>query len=254
MFRRHPLWIGLLCAALLAGCSLPFWKAKEPEPPAPSPPPLELPAPDPFLVLLPQQDLHLLMEVQDHGAQPVQIAEEWLREEAEQALIATYAGVPYVRWEWNAEGLWRLDPRGGGVMLRYLPPTLTDGAVWKQQSGAETVWFHLARRAEPCPLPGGESADCWNLTVLNRRELLTFTFARGIGPVAAVAENFANRSDSFTKKLIQKGPSQLSPEQRAGLLAQLKSPGRPAAPVQTATLEEFQAARAAVQGGAAPAP
>lgn len=249
MFRGHPIWAGLLAAALLAGCAMPFRpSAREQEAPPPASIP-EAPPADPFLVLLPQQDLQLRMQVQDDGAQPIIIAEEWIREEAQQALVATYAGAPYVRWEWNGEGLWRLDPRGGGAMLRYLPPLLEDGAVWRQPSGDAIVWFHLTRQAAPCQVPGvaGDSAECWNVDVLNRGEFLRFTFARGVGPIAATAENYAQRSQSFTKKLVEVRPSKLTPEQRAAFLAQMKPAGRPAAPVQTATPEEFKAAQAAMQ-------
>lgn len=244
----HRLWAGLLCAALLAGCTVPFRSApKEEEAPPPPSPPAAAPVPEPFTILLPSQDLTMKVEVQDHGADPILIEEVWLRDEAQRALIATYAGSPYVRWEWNDEGLWRLDPKGGGAMLRYLPPTLTDGAVWKQESGDQVVWFHLYKEALDCQVPPGDSADFWHVAVLNRGEKLTFTFAPGVGPVAANAENYVKRSLSFTKKTVAMEPSKLPPEQRGGFIAQMKPPGKPAAAVQEATLDQFQAALAEVE-------
>lgn len=246
MFSRHLMWIGLLCATLLAGCTLPFRPApKEAEPPLPVSTPAIPPA-EPFRVLLPGQDLQLQVTVTDQGAQPVVILEEWIRDESQRALLTTYAGAPFVRWEWNDEGLWRLDPRGGGALLRYLPPTLEEGALWRQPSGDEAVWFHLAKQATPCKA-GTESTDCWVLEVLNRGELLTYTFARGVGPIAVKAENYAKPADSFTKQLVEVRPSQLSSEQRAEFIAKLPPSGATAAPIQTATLEQFEAARAAMQ-------
>lgn len=255
VLHLRSIGMAALLILLLAGCSLPFQKAeKEEAPPQEVDLPAPVPAGDPFLVLLPERDLQLRVSVQDHGVdEPIELDEEWLREEGQRAIIATYAGSPYVRWEWNDEGLWRLDPKGGGAMLRYLPPVLVDGSVWRQQSGEAIVWFHLGRRAEPCQVSGvpGGSVECWELTVLNRGEILLFTFARGVGPIAAEAKNHARPADSFTKQLVEVRPSRLTPEQRGAFLAKLPSTGKPAAPLQPATLEEFQAAQADIPDGLA---
>lgn len=208
---------------------------------APEPVTIPLPAPSPPIAsrVLPQSDLHMRVQVQDEGQAPYEVAEEWIREGS--ALVATYNGKPYVRWEINSDGLWRLDPKGGGALLRYLPPVLVDGTVWRQKSSDATVWFSLTRLELACDNGAGQKAECWELIMLNREESLTYWFAEAVGPVSARSRNVARQADSFVKRLISTEPGKASAEERTQLLKELVVTAV-ATPVETATNQEFQQA------------
>lgn len=239
MRKRHLVFLALILV-LTTGCSL-LKRSPPPEPEEPveaaAPPPAEAA----LAKVLPAADLHMRVRVQDEGKAPYEVKEEWVREGP--ALVATYSGSPYVRWEVNAEGLWRLDPKGGGALLRYLPPLLTDGAAWRQQSGDATVWFSLARLETACDNGAGQQVECWELTLLNRGESLTYRFAEATGPVYARSRNEARPEASFVKSLTSTGPSQLSADGRAQLLTALVVSAPPAA-VEAVTREEFEKAAA----------
>lgn len=158
-----------------------------------------------------------------------------------QRLVQTYNGVPYVTWFFNADGVWRKDPKGDTV-LRYLPRELVDGQVWKHTVATGSVWFRLTRLSG-CQPAGLAPAECWQVQVLNRGELTTFTFATGMGPAAAAADNYVKPADSFTKTLKSFGTVTVTPEQRTAVLAGGLSLEKLAgAPVQSATAADFEAA------------
>ncbi|MFZ5827085.1 MAG: hypothetical protein ACOY94_22550 [Bacillota bacterium] len=230
----------VLVLTLTTGCSL-FSRSSPQEAPSPVET-VEEPRPAaeaPLARLLPAADLHMRVRVQDEGKAPYEVEEEWVREGT--AMLATYSGNPYVRWEVNEEGLWRLDPKGGGALLRYLPPVLTDGAAWRQQSGDATVWFGLTRLESTCDNGASQKVECWELTMLNRDELLTYRFAESTGPVYARSRNEARPADSFVKSLTSTRPGRLEAGDRAKLLTALPV-SAPPAPVKAATQEEFQRA------------
>ncbi|HLN64697.1 MAG TPA: hypothetical protein VK464_24505 [Symbiobacteriaceae bacterium] len=161
----------------------------------------------------------------------------------QQRLVQTYNGVPYITWFFTADGVWRKDPRGDTV-LRYLPRDLTDGLVWKHTVPTGSVWFRLTRLSG-CQPAGQAPAECWQVQVLNRGELTTFTFATGMGPVSAAAENYAKPADSFTKTLKSFGPVTVTPVQRTDLLGRGLSLEKLAgAPVEPAAAADFEAALA----------
>ena len=100
MRSSHFVFLVLLLT-LTTGCSL-FSRSSPQE----SPPPVatveepRLAAEAPLARLLPAADLHMRVRVQDEGKAPHEVEEEWVREGP--ALVATYSGNPYVRWEINA--------------------------------------------------------------------------------------------------------------------------------------------------------
>ncbi|HYG58675.1 MAG TPA: hypothetical protein VD902_11515, partial [Symbiobacteriaceae bacterium] len=117
--------------------------------------------------LFPPSDWQVSFAIRDHGTTAdYTVVEELLRDGVR--VVATQNGSPYVTWVLNQAGLWRLDPRGGGALLRYLPAELQDGMAWKQVSGGADVWFRLNRATECAGQAAG--AKCWTVTVLNRGE------------------------------------------------------------------------------------
>jgi hypothetical protein len=162
-------------------------------------------------------------------------------------LVQTYNGVPYITWFFMPDGVRRKDPKGE-TLLRYLPPELQDDSVWKQPVASGTVWFRLTRLSG-CQPAGQAPAECWQLQVLNRGELTTFTFASGLGAVGAAAENYATPAESFTKTLKQVAAGTgVTQQQLTEVLAKGLSLDKfSTAPVQSATAAEFDAALAEVK-------
>ncbi|HYF75632.1 MAG TPA: hypothetical protein VD973_00715 [Symbiobacteriaceae bacterium] len=149
---------------------------------------------------------------------------------------------PYATWLIAEDGVWRADPKGEDVLLRYLPATLST-ASWKQRSGDADVWFLLQDSTQTCQAfswvdisPSG----CWNLTVLNRGEKLTYTFAEGVGPILVKAENWADPASSFTKRLWKPSPEPVGQARPQAL------PPTNRAPVTPATAEAFREAELAM--------
>ncbi len=242
--RLRPAALLLLAALLLTGCLRRPPQAQAPAPP-PVPPP---PPPVAATVLFPAQDWHLTFDVLDRGApQAADVTEELVREPGH--LVATYNGTPYITWIFNAEGIWRQDPKGS-VLLRYLPPQLTDGEAWKQTSGSDVVWFHLRRDPSPC----GSLTDpehCWRLTMLNRDEMTDFHFAGGLGAVRVNDENFKAPDQSYVKTLKTQRSGTLSATVRKSHLDRARPTGGIAAPVTSVDATEFEAALQALSAPAA---
>lgn len=255
---RRFLWpttLLLLALLMLSGCGGKWFGAKkeaEPEPPEvvgllPAPEPVVVAAP--VQAMLPDRDWQIRFQIADFGKEPVPVLEELIR--VENRLVATQAGNPYVTWVLNEEGLWRQDPRGGGALLRYLPPVLADPEAWKQSSGEQDVWFRLTPGAPFCDnLAVAQrqllAEECWTLTVVNRKEELTLIFAPGLGAVWAESKNHLNQSDSFVKRMDRDRPGGLSPEHREEALKKAPVPRGAPAPVVPVTLEQFaEAARLA---------
>jgi hypothetical protein len=216
-----------------------------PEKPAVEPAPVPAPAPEPTpaRTLFPQADKQVVFDLDD-GTRSTEL----LLSDGDR-VVQTYNGVVYVTWLLAPEGVLRADPKGSGFLLRYLPLKLEDGLVWKQQAKGETVWFRLSRPGR-CPesvatqAAAGGGAECWQVQVLNRRELTTFTFAAGMGPVGAVAQNALTPRESFTKVLRSFGTAPvLDAAQRKALLEKgLKPGGMTLAPVEPSTAIEFESA------------
>ncbi|HWI64761.1 MAG TPA: hypothetical protein VNT75_23275 [Symbiobacteriaceae bacterium] len=176
--------------------------------------------------LFPGADLRLVYSVTDQGQPAVAVDEDWLRDG--DRIVATYNGTPYVTWLLRSDGVWRADPGGSGVLLRYLPPELQDGTVWKQTSGGQDIWFKLTR----------ESSQ-WLLQVVNRAEVTLFRFSPAAGPYRVESINYANPSHSFVKQQLSSSPGKVEAGTRAAHLKNMPSPALQAAPVTAATLQEF---------------
>lgn len=246
----------LFLAGAIAGCG---WITQRKTGPVEEPPvdPIAAPAPAvaavAFQTLLPSRDWQVRFWVTDWGKEPEPVQEQLIPDGAR--LVATYAGVPYVSWVVDDQGLWRQDPKGGGALLRYLPPVLTGEEGWKQTSGQEQVWFYLTPGAQFCAMLAGSqqqfaAGDCWTLTVLNRGERMTLVFAPGLGPVHADVRNFKAPADSFTKRMDRDGPGALGAGDRAAALKGAKPATGEPAPVLPVTRAAFElVARQMEQGG-----
>ncbi len=259
----------LVAALALSGCSLMDWLAPGAKPKAEERAATPAPANDgsgaqgtgeagggaetakpgqpvPAASLFPAADRQVIFEVTDRGQEPYRVTEELIRDG--DRVIATYNGSPYIRWVLNDGGVWRVDPRGGGALLRYLPATLTGSETWKQTSGDAEVWFRLRETEGRCVIPGEPApAECWELTVLNRGEMTVFRFASGIGPVEALAENWADPALSFIKKALETRPGALAEETRTTYLNH-PFPAGAESPVVPVTAGDFEAAVAHMRG------
>jgi hypothetical protein len=223
----------LILAVLLTGCSAKLprllrfdFSKPEPETPPPAateaPPPPPLPELVPAASLLPAADWRITFSVRDLGQPPVEVEEDLLLDGGR--LVGLYNGMPYVTWLLREDGLWRLDPKGGGALLRYLPPILQDGEAWRQRSGSAEVWFRLRRLEPECtgwPWPG-QPEQCWELTVLNRGEKIVFTLVSGIGPVHVNAQNWETPRESFIKAITDHRASPLTEARRTEVLGHVK--------------------------------
>lgn len=161
-------------------------------------------------------------------------------------LVQTYNGAVYITWFFTPEGVLRADPKGKGqpLLLRYLPAELEDGLVWKQPVADNYAWFRL-NRMPACAVLDRQPAECWQVQLLNRGELVTFTFASGMGAVGAVAENFPTPRESFRKTLTGFRSMGDDPATAKALAAGLTLDRTAKAPLEPATAAEFDAAVAA---------
>ena len=117
-----------------------------------------------------------------------QVTQQLIREGDQVAVI--YNGNPYFSWLLDSGGVWRSDPKGSGVLLRYLPSMLAHGETWNQQSGTDTIWFRLKQLDGLCHTGDGSAKEgCWQLSVLNRGEELTYTWAPAVGPTEVRSAN-----------------------------------------------------------------
>lgn len=161
-----------------------------------------------------------------HPAQTV--TGEWVRDG--NRLIMVTAGWVAEQYLSGPEGLWAPDPANPAVLLRLLPPTLTDGVVWTQSSDGLLIWFRLQQ-----PLPGTQG---WRVTMLNRGLRYEYTFTPGVcGRELTVVGAEAAQSGL---RLNLGGPyTALSPERRAAIIA--SSPALPATkpPVTGGSLASF---------------
>lgn len=242
--RRGALVTSLLCALIMTAC------AKAPEPTAPEPPPAAAPnkpataAPGPdaapgTATLFPDRLTQLRMAVHDEAlpTRERSVLEVLFRDQ--NRVIGVYDGNPYVTWLINAGGVWRIDPKGGGALLRYLPPEFKDGQVWKQRSGDADIWFRFAR-AQDCQGANIDQSLCWQLTVLNRGERTTFHFAPGRGPVSARSEHWSEPAQSFRKIMLDHAPQDISKEQHAAWVTAAEPATGAPAPVTPVTAAEFE--------------
>lgn len=208
----------LLCSLLLlTGCASPGLPAPEPvhQPPvdqgagavepAPAPPPVT--AERAGGSLLPPADRFIFYQGRHAG--PV---EEFYVRDGDRLIGGPIGGESAVTWFITEQGVWRADPKGGGL-LRYLPPTLRENLAWKQQSGADEVWFHLQERSDCAALYGIQS-ECWQLTVLNRLEREIALFAAGEGAVHRWTENLARPEQSDTLYRDVREPSARPPREQ----------------------------------------
>lgn len=187
--------------------------------------------------LFPANDLPVAFTVRDRFAQQVVRVEEHLLRDGER-LAAVADGKVYAVWQIRPDGVWRLDPHNPTTSLRYLPATLADGLYWRQRSGDADVWFRLQERTE-C---SHNVPSCWELVVLNRGERTVFRFLRGIGPIHASADNWAEPARSFEKHKEDRPPAgPLSGAERQRLLGSVAAPPDPA-PVAEVSAEQFEEA------------
>lgn len=246
MRRGLILALVLVLAAALGGGGYWAWqgglfaKDKPAAVEAPAPQPTPAPPATKLATLFPTADKQAVYDLDDGTRSTELVLVDGSR------VVQTYNGVVYATWFLSPEaGLLRADPKGSGVLLRYLPPELKDGLVWKQAVNSETVWFRLNQQVE-CQsfLTALAPAECWQLQVLNKKELTTFTFATGLGAAGAVATNATAPAESFRKTLKSFGPApQMSAEQRKAVLDKGMAPtALPQAPVAEATVAEFEAA------------
>lgn len=238
-------------ALIMSGCAL--MGSKEPEGPAPDPEPIPVEAPVVVMAtladLLPKQDWQVVFQITDEGKAPVTVQEDLLREPEQ--LVVTQNGIPYVNWLIRKDGLWRQDPRGGGALLRYLPPDLSAEEAWLQTSGGADIWFRLTPGSPFCEALAGSqqqiaAQDCWTVTVLNRGEQLSLVFAPGLGPVFAESKDMNQPAESFVKRMQRDRSGALSAEHRTDALGRVRPVTTEPARVVPVSLEAFaQAVRAA---------
>lgn len=211
MRRRY--WALVLVLVLTAcGQGQPLDPEPKPEPiPAPAPAPTPAPqepvaAPASSSKLLPQEGVHTFYLTEGFGGPSRPVEEEWVRE-GNRLLATQGGGRPYVTWLLEPDGVWRPDPQNPQVLLRYLPPELKDGLIWRQQSGSDWVWFRLRYVSEPY--------QEWVLTVLNRGERSDWRFDRYTHQVAADSPK-----DPFAKMGVQDlAPIAVPAERKAEILA-----------------------------------
>lgn len=186
------------------------------------------------------QDQSYVYEVTDAGAQrPQRVKEELIR--VGDRVVSTYDGKPYATWVVKDSGVWRQDPKGGGALLRYLPPTLKENTYWKQVSGNAEVWFSLIIGGDAC-FGIDTNGPCWTVRVLNRGELTEFAFAVGRGPLAVVDENRRNPGESFRKRVIQEQAGTLNPADRDNFVKAAPGAQGTEVSVEEVTREAFNAA------------
>lgn len=189
---------------------------------------------------MPSHDRSYVYEVRDEGAaQPQRVVEEIMV--AGSRVVATYDGKPYVTWIVDDNGVWRLDPKGGGALLRYLPPALKEGLYWKQSSGGAEVWFSLSIGGWSC-FGIDTNGPCWTLRVLNRGDLTEYAFAVGRGPLGAIDRNRRSPGESFRKHVLQEQDGNLSPADRDRYLQEAPAARGDATAVEETTQEAFNAA------------
>lgn len=187
--------------------------------------------------LFPQADFGLDYTIEENGKQ--QHVNEALLRDGNRA-VAVQEGRTYATWHVRPDGVWRLDPKGGGAYLRYLPPELQDGLIWHQPSGKGEVWFRLAKCAD---------GRCWEVTVLNGAERTRLQFQSGLGIVYAAAENLADPKANYIKR--SGGKPDISSLDRAALLkAATPGPGEKPPAVSSGTADEFTKAFFAMLNGA----
>jgi hypothetical protein len=268
----------LLILALTAGCGKPAPPASSPDPAAgagsePSPPtpaatadpaspagPVPPPAnaqADPSAgvaaaTLFPARDWGLEFQVLDLEPGTTSQPREHLLRDGNR-VVAVYDGRPYATWLIDETGVWRADPQNPGTLLRYLPPVLSEGATWTQESGGEIVWFQLTREpGGPCLVGGASSLpeeQCWTLTVLNRDELTVFNFAPGLGPTTARSESRTKPDRSFYKEITaNEAAAGVTATQRSAWLRAAPGAAGARAPVAEARAEAFAEARDRVLG------
>lgn len=177
------LWF-LMALLLLAGCS----SAPPPAPPvvAEAPPAATAetwnpPAVRRLFPLTPSRLRYLRNE-------QTPVTHEWLAEAERIAVVRP--GAPPLEWRFDKMGAWLADP-AAGTLLRYLPPVLEAGAVWRQGD----TWFRLEDGAETCrglSWPVGGPPACWDLAVLEEARRTRWTFAEGYGPVRIQADAWAD--------------------------------------------------------------
>lgn len=166
---------GAVLILVLMGCA----KAPKPAPP-PEPAPPVGPPPAPIGVaagsLFPAAAAQYLYRVIEGGADET-VTERLVRQEGR--IDGFYDGTHYLTWHLNDEGVWREDPGGSKVLLRYLPPVLEE-MQWQQRAGEQQVWFRLSYAPHRCMARG---SACWQLEVLREAQRTIFEFYEGTGPV-----------------------------------------------------------------------
>lgn len=243
----------VILALIMSGCA--FDGSEEPDQIAPAPEPTQVEAPVVVIAtladMLPKQDWQVVFQITDEGKAPVTVQEDLLREPEQ--LVVTQDGIPYVNWLIREDGLWRQDPRGGGALLRYLPPDLSTEEAWLQTSGGADIWFRLTPGNPLCTnLTASQrqiaAQDCWTVTVLNRGEQFTVVFAPGLGPVFAESKDWNQPAESFVKQMQRDRLGALSAEHRTDALSRVRPVTSEPARVVPVSLEAFnQAVRAAGQ-------
>lgn len=230
--------LAFVAALLVAGCTKPVTTP----PPIPQPPlPVETTAPveesdgRPGASLFPAADLDVELWVWDMGSPQAGLqVEQRLREGNRVAVVQN--GRPAFTWLLEDTGIWREDPSGGGVLLRYLPPILNKDQAWHQKSGDATVWFRL--RTSP------DCQECWRLSVLNRGQEITYTFAPGSGPTNVRAVSTEKPENSFLMQRQEPGREGSFPaDQRAGALEKAAPRTTARAAVTAVTPADYEAAR-----------
>lgn len=233
---RKSVTLALMGALLLAGCAKPA-ATTEKEPPSQGGSPAQVEpqgAPGGIhsapvkpgaaaATLFPAEDreyTYFLTEKEDHS----EVTEHLLREG--DRLVGVQGEKVYLTWHLNDQGVWRNDPKNPAVLLRYLPPTLTESA-WQQTSGDAQILFRLMSDKEGCyPRQGEGHLACWQLTMVNRGEQLTLWFLEGMGPVRAENQGWARSADYFDKGRNEVRPSELDATRRQQWLAGAdKAPG-----------------------------
>lgn len=248
MDGRRVLALLLSVMIVLGGCT--GRPTAPPEPPAEQAPPPEK-EPESYdglaspATLFPTTDLDMTFWVWDMDKpRSVPQTEQRIREGERLAIVQN--GRPAFTWMIDQTGVWREDPAGGGVLLRYLPPGLKDGDVWSQQSGDATVWFHLRARDGSCSIGNGAGgAECWQLSVLNRGQETLYTLAPQTGPTEVTAVNSQKPGDSFLMKVEKVKGATLPPDQRAAVLEKASPRTTSRAPVTRATVADYNRARTA---------
>lgn len=244
----------LFLVLLLGGCTN---KPAAPGIPEPAASPVETaaPAPAPSEVggvpassLFPDGDLDMTFWVWDMG-KPASASqsEQRIREDGTVAVVQN--GRPAFAWLLDSTGVWREDPGGGGVLLRYLPPNLVDGAVWNQRSGDAAVWFRLRAAGGLCTKGNGMGATgCWELSVLNRNQELVYTFAPGVGPTEVRAINNLTPADSFLMRAEQSQAATIEAAQRTAAFDKVRPGVKDRAPVTSAAVADYESERATALG------